>query len=486
MHSERAKTAVAAAIVVLVGVFYLLTIRPGHYWGDDFALYILHAKNIAEGTPYGETGFIYNASYASLSPRTYPPVYPLMLAPVIRWGGMNLEAMKMETMLLFPAALFVIFLLFRYELRFDYAVALLAMLGFSPFFWDFKDGIRSDVPFLFFVYLAFWGVHLAGKAAASRSSLLPGTLLAGVAACLACETRTLGFLIVPSLWASDLVIHKKPTRLTVAVTLMCAAWVVLQTVILGRDASYFDQFAGWSPRVILSNSIYAASLAYFWANGYSKVAAAILCMIFCGLAVCGYLAKARERVTILEVFLPLYLLVIVSWPAEQGFRFLIPIMPLFLFYSFLGLERIRSLGRIRLERRVFVALMAAVFISYAGEYSTMDFKSPGVGVHTESAGEFFKFVAGQTRKDDVFVFAKPRALVLFTGRRASACHVPRDDMELWNFFEKIGATYVALGPPDDKPLRALVERNGDRFVPVYSNADFRIYRIRGETRPANG
>lgn len=478
MHSDRVKTAVAAAIIVLVVAFYLLTLRPGHYWGDDFALYILHARNIAEGASYGDTGYIYNPSYPFLSPRTYPPMYPLMLAPIIRWGGMNLEAMKIETMLFFPAALFVVFLLFKHDLRFDYTIALMVMLGFSPFFWDFKDGIRSDLPFLFFVYLAFLGVHLANKAAASRSSLLPGTLLAGVAAGLACEARTLGLLIVPSLWVSDLVIHKKPTRLTVAVTLMCAAWVVLQTALLGRDASYFDQFAGWSPRVILSNSVYAASLAHFWANGYDKSAAALLCLVFCGLAACGYLAKARERVTILEVFLPLYLLVILNWPAEQGFRFLIPVIPLLLFYSFLGLERIRSLGRIQLERRVFVGLMAAVFLSYAGEYSTMDFKSPGIGVHTKSAGKFFKFVAGQTRKDDVFVFAKPRALALFTGRHAAACHKPRDDADLWNYLQKINATYAALGPPDDEPLRLLVEQHCDCFDPVYSNADFRVYRIK--------
>lgn len=481
MHPDRVRVGVGVAIIALVGALYLLTIRPGHYWGDDFALYILHARNISEGTPYGDTGFIYNPSYASLSPRTYPPVYPLMLAPIIRRGGMNLEAMKVETMLFFPAALFMIFLLFRNELRFHHAMALIAMLGFSPFFWDFKDGIRSDLPFLFFVYTAFIGIRIANEAAASRHSMWPGTLLAGVAACLAYGTRTLGLLIVPSLWVSDLMIHRKPTRLTVVVTLMCGAWVILQTIFLGRDASYLDQLAGWSPRVILNNSVYAMSIAHFWANGYSKAAAALLCLVFCGLSVCGYLVRARRRVTVLEVFILLYIAVILSWPAEQGFRFLIPVMPLLLFYSFLGLEEILALGRVLLGRVIFVALMAAVFLSYVGEYSTIDFKSPGVGVHAKSAREFFKFITEQTHEDEVFVFAKPRALALFTGRHASACHQPHDDKDLWNYFQKIGAAYVALGPPKDDPLRCFVEQHGDRFDPVYSNAEFIIYRIKRES-----
>ena len=39
-------------LIALIGVFYLATIREGHRWGDDFSLYILHAKNIAEERPF--------------------------------------------------------------------------------------------------------------------------------------------------------------------------------------------------------------------------------------------------------------------------------------------------------------------------------------------------------------------------------------------------------------------------------------------------
>ena len=466
-----------AAIIALVAAFHLLTIRPGHYWGDDFAQYILHARNIAEGLPYGDTGYIYNPANPFLAPRTYPPVYPLILAPIIRWSGMNLEAMKVATLLFLPAALLVIFLLFRRDLRFRHAAALIAMLGFSPFLWDFKDGIRSDLPFLFFLYLALLGARLAADPDISSRRKWAYIVMAGVATCLAFGSRTLGILLIPAFLFSDLVVHKKPTRVTVSITLMFILWMVIQARLGGRDASYLDQYAGWTPRVLLENALYAASLAYFWANGYSKLAAGLLCMVFCGLAGLGYLGRIRQRVTAFEVFLPLYVAVILSWPAMQGLRFFVPILPLLLFYSFAGLDRLRLAGRVRAERTVFGVLMTAVLVSFAADYTTLEFGSMAAGIHTRNSQEFFRFVSTNTAPDAVFVFVKPRALALCTGRRSAACHTPRNDSDLLYFFREISADYAVLGPVEDKPLTQLVEQHGDAFTPVYTNEDFTLYRI---------
>ncbi len=49
-----------AVTVLGIAAWHLLTIRAGHDWGDDFSLYIHHAKNIVEGQPYADTGYLYN------------------------------------------------------------------------------------------------------------------------------------------------------------------------------------------------------------------------------------------------------------------------------------------------------------------------------------------------------------------------------------------------------------------------------------------
>ena len=71
-------------VAALIGLFYLATIRPGHAWGDDFAQYIHHARNLATGVPYAATGYIYNPYNPTIGPRTYPPGFPLLLAPVVK------------------------------------------------------------------------------------------------------------------------------------------------------------------------------------------------------------------------------------------------------------------------------------------------------------------------------------------------------------------------------------------------------------------
>src|SRR5437764_14116565 len=107
---------VLTGTVLLVGALHLLTLRPGHEWGDDFSLYLAHARNLAEGRPYEDTGYVYNPYFPSLSPRTYPPVFPLLLAPVYAAFGMDLMLMKAYVVLLFTAFMGVLALVLRRHL----------------------------------------------------------------------------------------------------------------------------------------------------------------------------------------------------------------------------------------------------------------------------------------------------------------------------------------------------------------------------------
>src|SRR5262249_51803307 len=49
-------------VLAVLGILLLVTgvqigaMRPGHDWGDDFALYIMLGRNIIQGTPYADTG----------------------------------------------------------------------------------------------------------------------------------------------------------------------------------------------------------------------------------------------------------------------------------------------------------------------------------------------------------------------------------------------------------------------------------------------
>lgn len=81
-----------ADLIAIVGVFYIATIREGHDWGDDFSIYIQHAKNIAEGAAYDHIRYILNPYFPLYSPKAYPPIFPLLLLPIYFSYGVSLNA----------------------------------------------------------------------------------------------------------------------------------------------------------------------------------------------------------------------------------------------------------------------------------------------------------------------------------------------------------------------------------------------------------
>src|ERR1700753_2835241 len=62
-------------------------------WGGDEALYVMHARNLAEGKPYADTLYIFNPANA-IHPAASPPGLPLILAPAYRLAGENWSVLK--------------------------------------------------------------------------------------------------------------------------------------------------------------------------------------------------------------------------------------------------------------------------------------------------------------------------------------------------------------------------------------------------------
>ena len=90
-----------------------------------------------------------------LAPRAYPPVFPFLLVPVYLVSGLDFQAMKLIPIAFFLLSLYAIYLNFRTKLSFYSVLAIIAIIGLNCFFWNFKDNILSDLPFLFFTYSFF-------------------------------------------------------------------------------------------------------------------------------------------------------------------------------------------------------------------------------------------------------------------------------------------------------------------------------------------
>lgn len=465
--------------VILVSAFHLVTIRDGHDWGDDFSLYIHHAENLARGRPYAETGYIYNPHNPAVSPRAYPPGFPVLLAPIVRVFGRALWPMKFFIVATLAASLLLLLFLFRGVLPSPHLEALVLLVGLSPVMWEFKDRVLSDLPFLFFVVAS-----LACFTQVRRPGVSGGGALAGLLAYAAYTTRVLGVVLVPTFLAHGLLRHR---RIGAQAAAACGVFVALTTahhlVWRGGEGSYFDQLAV-TPAVVGQNVIeYARALSDLWANGYVEAARKVLFLAATGLAVWGYAKAVRAGAAWREVFPLLYLTPVILWPSYQGVRFLIPVIPFYFFYCLEGSRQLDAAIHRRWggKHLAFGGLLAAAAVSYGCQYSTVPFGSFPTGVARQESVEFFAFIRSATDSNAVFVFNKPRALALYTGRRASAPFSPTDPCDLWRYFAEIGVSYVATGPHEPDFDVAYLDRFVDRYRgdlrPVWQGGGLAVYRI---------
>src|SRR6266511_849781 len=217
-----------------------------------------------------------------------------------------------------------------------------------------------------------------------------------------------------------------------------------------------------------------------WDNGYTGAGRKLVFLVTIGLAAFGYLRALRSGgATVLARFPVLYAVPVMLWPANQVTRFLIPLLPFYLYSCLLvirGLEA--ALGP---RRHVPLAFLAIVALVYGARYSTLRYGPLADGVAAPESVELFRFVQQDTSPQDIFVFSKPRALALFTGRRASAPFTTDDPCRLWRYLTEIGATYVITGPDGLSQEAVFLERFVSRypraFVRVMGNRMLAVYRI---------
>lgn len=479
--AQKNDLVVLSILIVLIGIFYFSTVRDGQGWDDDFSMYIHHAKNTAEGVPYGNTGYIYNPYRPSVGPRTYPPVFPILLAPVYKYRGIDLSAMKDVVIVFLLLSLVVFYLILRTRMNSAYAISLTALVGLNPYFWQSKDAVVSDIPFLAFTYTALLLIDRTQPAEGWTMKSVVRTLPIAFFCYLSYGTRSLGILVMVGLVIYDVIRFRKISRSTFLILFLFALFAVPQTLLLHSERSYFDQLA-ISPGTILHNVIgYGHCLYGLFYNGHIKVIGFIIFVPLCLLGFVGYFARVLSKVTVFEIFFFCYAIVIIVWPSYQGERFLIPLIPLFLFYALFPLYQWATGAGKTNCRIIAIFLISAIFASYISRYAMFDFGPIRDGVGKKESTELFAYIRENTPPDSIIIFLKPRALTLYTGRAASVYHRAKNYRDLWDYMQEIRATHIIVSnlfEGDRVYLTSFVEKYGSDLQETYRNSDFGVYRIR--------
>ncbi len=469
--------------VVAIGIFWFASMRIGTSWGDDWAMYVHHAKNITEGKAYGDTGLIYNPDYPTYAPKTYPPGFPLILAPFYAAFGIDYNVLKVPVILSFIAALFIFIITYRKEFSPLSLLLLVIFLGLNPYCWEFKDSILSDFPFLLSVMLCAWVINKYSGSIGLRQAVLIGILVY-----ISYSIRPLGALFLPAIFLADLISKRTITKSFLIATACFTGLALMQYLLLPKDNSYAlmmeSAYKGKSVTEIWDTvhngfKFYRWASADFWLVGEDRSAwmkqARLFTNIFLLLMFVGLIVRMVRKISAVEVFVILYILVVLFFPGFQGARYFIPLLPLFFVYAFGLFEKIRL---VFIRYIPFAVLLIPMLLFYSMSYKKAEWKNIDYGIHKKPAQELFTYVKENTPEDAVFVIGKPRAFSLFTDRKAAVYHTPENKNDLLTYMKSISTDYVVTGILDYGYFNGWVNGDTTDFHFEYENEYFRLFKTK--------
>jgi hypothetical protein len=465
--------------IALITAAYLATLSPGHdFKNDDFAAYVMHAANLVEGRQYANIHYVANPEALWLAPSNgYPPVYPLLLAPVYKVFGLNLRALKIVTVLCFVFFLVIFERILRPMLPAALSVCALLLVACHPIFWGQREEILSEFPYLLFSLAALLVMQETYRNLGAGEFKIGAAVLLSVLLYCSYGTRTIGIALLGALVAADLIKFRRPSRFMMAAVAGTVLLIVAQTVLITSPKGYITAIQ-FSPRMMFEHVMfYGKTLSYVWQNGLSKKIQIVFALIFTGLAVYGFAERFWKERSAQEFYLLGYVAILIVWSAEIGLRGLLPVVPLYFLYGLEPFGRMLERSSRLAQRGAIALLLVCCGATYAGEYRRESRLPAEADVNDPAARELFSFVKENTGPTEVIIFARPRSLALFTNRSVASFGPGESAEDSTNFMKNIHATVVVKTDwsPPSWPL--FLKSNKGQLLEIFHNADYQVFRV---------
>jgi hypothetical protein len=310
----------------------------------------------------------------------------------------------------------------------------------------------------------------------------PRSFLIGVTLYLAFGTRSAGIALPAGLALYEIVKHRKIRLATAVALVVCASLVFLQRWAAGFVAgSYTEQTGMISWHSLLRNSWeYSRALPGFWVGSIHRFSSFMVLIPILALTVAGIYCRRDRGLTIVEAFLVPYTVIILLWPFSAGGRLAFPFLPWLVMLALTGLSRIAATWIPRHPEIPIWGLLLLLAIPNVQAYRRMEFGPIHENIGLPEFSELCNIVRDRTRPEDVFIYYRPRALALYTGRSAATYDYLGTDSELWQWSREIHASYLITTTAFDNDggfLRRFAENHPSSLELAYHNAKFSLYRI---------
>jgi hypothetical protein len=449
------KNSYAFLILLIIFVFILNTISflNGHSWGGDFAEYVGLAKSIVDGNIDEFISlYKYRVEHSTLWVYTTDLYWGIsfLLSPVYYFFGLDIHAMKIYINIFFLVSLMMIFLIFKDKLDNIKNLLLVAIIAFNPFFFDFKDDIGTDLPYLFFSLLSLFLIQRFVFLNKIWINNYISYFLIGLVMFLSYFIRPVGILLLPTLLSAQYFQGRslsKSFKNVISSEKYVFVPYVTFFIFMFTSNSFLsgDVIAGHGglilqndfSKIIINIKYYLAGPAIYFPYftiachvlgcGYDKIHL-ILYSLILALAVLGMIHNWKNDYFYI-IYILFNILLLIIFPARDK-RLLMPIFPFLLYFIFAGFSKI-SLS-FALSRKynfeninaVYIFAIGIMLVSLAdishATYKNILFNRTEVvdGPYTAESIEMFNWITENTKEDDAIIFFKPRVMSLYTGRKS--------------------------------------------------------------------
>ena len=473
---------VLVVIILCTLLISLWNLRAGHSWGDDFASYILQAKNIADGQPHRPTGYLFNPAVPHIGPPLYPPMVPLILAVTYRFAGLDLQAMKLTLMAVFLISLVPLYFLMDLYLRSPLASGI-AVLCFAvnPVIVGMHSAIASDLVFLTFVFGFLYTVHRAYSQDERPPRALKLAVLCGFLIYGAYATRSAGAVLFLVLPATDLLRYRRLSRFTWGALLTAIGLVVLQSAWYDssrQETGILSLFSLSPAHLLESGRGYLSNTRVFLAIGWRPASLCGYAFVL-AMAAVGVFYWARRAPLVLWIFTAGYAAMILLYEANPV-RYIIPLLPVLVLMVAGGAAWLTERFP---KARVWLMLgLAALGTVYAVALIRADRSPVREGLFDERFTGIARYIKENSPPDAVIVFRKPRLMALMTGRKSCAA----SPSGLTEFLRSFHPAFVLIADniededlATQAPLRSAMAAPNSRYREVQSTGPYHLFARAG-------
>ncbi len=424
-------------LLLFLGIYLLLSVllfSPRLFIGGDNARYIILSESIVSGKGYTDIHLPEETPHTK-----FPFGFPLLLSIPMLLFGYNLFVLKVLVLITGVLGFFFIYRITE-QLFKEKTIFVMAFYVFLPLFYVYSHHVMSEIPYLCFSVAAIYFFLEA------RKNKPVFYHIAFVLAVYSYLLRTAGIALIVAMGV--ILLFRKEYRycaiLLVMFLVVFIPWQIRNSRI-PQTWTYFDEIFLKNPyQLELGRIAVFDIIVRLWENFIfytftifstivlpilkSRVIMQMVGFVFLILTILGF-AQRIKRPTVIEIYCLVSLTIILIWPRIwSSSRFLLPLTPFLVFYSFLGVFQIARRIKLRFLVHMFVAIFIALNIAMIVPLAHQSIIANSMHLHgNKYAGymldwvhyfQIIDWIGENAPQDKVVMARKPEFVYLLSHRKS--------------------------------------------------------------------